>query len=67
MTDPRNEARHASAVIRRAMRTRSFNVMPANWRERRALRRMTARGEAAPVLGFPDVWTMHPYRIKGAR
>ncbi len=58
MSDPRNEGRHVKAVVARAMRTRTFNVMPANWRERRALRRMEARGEAMPVLGFTDVWTM---------
>lgn len=64
MADPRNEARHVCAVIRRAMRARSFNVMPANWRERRALRRMAARGTAAPVPGLPDVWTMHPHKVR---
>ena len=64
MTDPRNEARHAKAVIRRAMRAPSWQVMPADWRERRALRRMSARGEAAPVLGLPGVWTMHPHYLK---
>jgi hypothetical protein len=30
--------------------------MPADWRERRALDRMTARGEAVPAEGLPDVW-----------
>ena len=64
MSDPRNEARHVRSVIVRAMRTRSFNVTPANWRERRALRRMTERGSAAPLLGFPDVWTLHPHKVR---
>jgi hypothetical protein len=30
--------------------------MPADWRERRALRRLTEQGLARPLLGFPDVW-----------
>jgi hypothetical protein len=30
--------------------------MPADWRERRALRRMTAYGAARPALGLPNVW-----------
>ena len=64
MSDPRNEARHVKAVIRRAMRSRTFNVMPANYRERRALRRMEVRGQAASVVGFPDVWTLHPHKVR---
>jgi hypothetical protein len=44
--DPRNEARHRRAVIERSRLTLLGFVMPADWRERRALRRMTARGEA---------------------
>lgn len=64
MTDPRNEARHVKAVIRRAMRTQSWQVMPADWRERRALVRMTEQGRAAPVLGLPNVWTMHPHLVR---
>jgi hypothetical protein len=54
--DPRNEARHRDAVVERATRSSSMCVMPADWRERRALRRMQARGEAVPALGLPDVW-----------
>lgn len=62
MSDPRNEARHRRAVVARAGRSPLGHVMPADWRERRALNRMTARGEAAPALGLPGVWT-----IKGER
>lgn len=47
---------HRGAVIARSRATLPGFVMPANWRERRALRRLTARGEAFPVLGLPDVW-----------
>lgn len=54
--DPRNEARHRRAVIERSRLTPLGFVMPADWRERRALRRMAARGEAFPVLGLPNVW-----------
>lgn len=56
MTDPRNEARHRAAVVARAGLTPSRMVMPPDWRERRALRRMTARSEAVPALGLPNVW-----------
>jgi hypothetical protein len=56
MRDPRSEARHRRAVIERSRLTLLGFVYPANWQERRALRRMTARGEAAPVLGLPNVW-----------
>ena len=31
-------------------------VLPANYLERRALRRLTARGVMAPVPSYPDVW-----------
>lgn len=58
MTDPRNEARHRRAVIARSRLTLLGYVYPADWRERRALRRMTARGEAVPVLGLPNVWAV---------
>jgi DTW domain-containing protein YfiP len=54
--DPRSKARHRRAVIERSRLTLLGFVMPADWRERRALRRMTARGEAFPVIGLPDVW-----------
>lgn len=37
-------------------RARRGWVMPANYLERRALRRLTKRGLMAPVPGFPDVW-----------
>jgi hypothetical protein len=56
MTDPRNEARHREAVIARSRSSLLGFVTPADWRERRALRRMAARGEALPVLGFPNLW-----------
>jgi len=54
--DPRNVARHRVAVVARAAASPAGNVFAADWRERRALRRMTARGEARPVLGLPNVW-----------
>ncbi len=54
--DPRNEARHREAVIARSRLSLFGHVMPADWRERRALRRMAARGEAFPVFGLPNVW-----------
>lgn len=58
MTDPRNEARHRKAVIERARRSALRCVMPYDWRERRALRRMAARGEAKLMPGLPDVWVI---------
>jgi hypothetical protein len=54
--DPRNAARHRRAVAERSRSNVSGFVMPADWRERRALRRMTDRGEAVPALGLPNVW-----------
>lgn len=56
MTDPRNEQRHRKAVAARAGASAERLVMPANWRERRALVRMAARGEAIEALGLPGVW-----------
>lgn len=56
MSDPRNEARHRRAVVERSRSNPAGFVYPANWQERRALRRMTARGEAVPVLTLPNVW-----------
>jgi hypothetical protein len=47
-------------VIRRARRSRYSYVMPANYLERRACRRLTARGIMSPALGFPDVWRLLP-------
>lgn len=55
MTDPRNEQRHKRAVIARAAAAFGL-VMPGHRFERRALERMAARGEAVPVLGFPNLW-----------
>lgn len=60
MTDYRSEARHRQAVIGRSKRNPRRLVMPADWRERRALKRMQARGDASPLSGFPDVWEVHP-------
>jgi hypothetical protein len=51
-------SRHRDEVVRRSRLGSRPYVMPADWRERRALRRMTARGEARPLLGFPDVWVI---------
>lgn len=56
MIDPRSAARHRRAVVARAAASPAGMVYAADWRERRALRRMAARGEAAPVLGLPNVW-----------
>jgi hypothetical protein len=49
-------SRHRDAVIERAGRSPLRAVMPVDWREGRALRRMAARGEAVPFAGFPNVW-----------
>lgn len=48
--------RHRAAVIARAAQSPRAFVMPACWRERRALRRMTGYGAAQPAVGLPDVW-----------
>lgn len=56
MIDPRNEQRHRRAVMARAAASVLGLVMPKHWRERRALDRMTARGEARPAAGLPNVW-----------
>ena len=56
VTDPRTEARHRRAVVERSHSSPLGFVYPANWQERRALRRMTVRGEAGPALGLPNVW-----------
>lgn len=54
--DPRNEARHRTAVVVQTAASPAGTVYAADWRERRALRRMTARGEAEPLIGYPNVW-----------
>lgn len=46
------------AVIFRARRSRLGYVMPGGFLERRALRRLEARGVMKPALGFPDVWEL---------
>lgn len=43
-------------VLIRAGESKAGNVMPANYLERRALRRLEARGIVATVAGLPDVW-----------
>lgn len=43
-------------LARRAATSVVGLVMPAGYLERRALRRMEARGIAATVPGLPDVW-----------
>lgn len=55
---PPRGTRHRDAVIARSRLGSRPYVMPADWRERRALRRMAARGEARLLLGFPDVWVI---------
>jgi hypothetical protein len=47
-------------LVGRAGTSTAGNVMPANYLERRALRRMQARGIAATVPGLPDVWSVNP-------
>lgn len=66
MSDPRNEARHRRAVVERSRSTSFGFVMPANWQERRALRRMTARGEAVPALGLPNIWIVVSGKLERA-
>ena len=48
--------RHQAAVLARAKRSPRRMVMPADWRERRALQRMEAYGAALPATGLPGVW-----------
>lgn len=43
-------------VIRRAQMSTLGMVMPAGFLERRACRRLVARGIFVPAIGFPDVW-----------
>lgn len=45
-------------VIERAMRSPNSMVFAGHRFERRALQRMTARGEARPAFGFPGVWVV---------
>lgn len=47
-------------VLYRARRGRLGHVMPGGYLERRACRRLTARGLLAPLVGYPDVWTLTP-------
>jgi hypothetical protein len=46
------------AVLYRARRGKQGNVMPGGFLERRACRRLTARGLMRPLVSFPDVWTL---------
>jgi hypothetical protein len=66
MIDPRNEARHRRAVIERSRSNVLGFVYAASWQERRALRRMAARGEAVRALGLPNVWIVF-YVARGPR
>ncbi len=43
-------------IIARA--TGSRMVMPADFLERRACRRLAARGILVPALGYPDCWRL---------
>jgi hypothetical protein len=43
-------------LLRRAHKSPLGRVMPANWLERRALRRLAARGIAEKCVGLPEVW-----------
>lgn len=43
-------------VIRRAQLSTLGAVMPADFLERRACRRLERRGIFVPALGFADVW-----------
>ena len=44
------------AVIERASRSKMAVVVPRDYLERRALRRLQARRLARRVWGFPDLW-----------
>lgn len=50
--------RHVEAIQQRAALSRIGAVRPANYRERRALRRMTTRGVTRVLAGYPDVWVV---------
>ena len=39
---------------------RQTMIMPASFLDRRALRRLTARGVLEPALSFPDCWRLKP-------
>lgn len=43
-------------IITRALSGRM--VMPADFLERRACRRLAARGILVPALGYPDCWRL---------
>lgn len=45
-------------VIERARRSKLGAVMPAGFLERRACRRLVARGIMRPMLSYPDVWEL---------
>jgi hypothetical protein len=44
-------------IYMRAFRSAYWRVTPAGARERKAIRRLEARGLLRPALGLPDVWT----------
>ena len=44
------------ALIERAHRSRHLLVMPGGYLERRACRRLEARGILSRAVSFPDVW-----------
>lgn len=43
-------------LLRRARQSPARMVKPAGYLERRACRRLEARGFLVPTLGFPDCW-----------
>lgn len=47
-----------SKVIERARRSKLGAVIPANFLERRACKRLVARGIMQPMISFPDVWEL---------
>lgn len=46
------------AVLHRARRSRLGAVMPGGYLERRACRRLEARGLLESYVSFPDVWRL---------
>lgn len=45
-----------ASILERASQSSAGNVMPADARERKALRRLERREIVTPVPGLPDVW-----------
>lgn len=48
-------------IMRRALLSPDLHVMPAGARERKACRRLEARGALRRALALPDVWSARPH------